>query len=899
MGLKRVRRGVAVLVCAVAAVPFAQTARAAVGPGADVIAGTPLPALPEVQRSIGLAAAPGYVAYDDRPLDQYADSTMTLHRVSDGAAIRDIPIPDSATEFRPVLSGDAVVRVIPAADGWRAGQYVVDDLVTGAERSRITIPSGDGVLADTAAGLLVRRPAFGDPHSEHILEPDGTDVEVGGTQQGWGPVGASDATTVFQSVGGRMWAIDVASGQHRDLGAAPGLFLSAWPTPHRVYWSDQYWDGDWPMTLHWSDRDGGNPGSATFVPSQRVDRFLPLGDGLAVETATGANRFSMAPFDVTTGQVGAPLATEVTSAAPTGDGSLALSVADTTRGHVELLEPGQAAPRTVAEFQPEYERARGIALDGDTVTVDVGDPFSTSPGPLLANTLGDTDWEPTPTPPGPSPSPYVPPTSWTATQDGTTWTWHTDAPVITATGTTGSVTAPCAGPDPTRGSGKFVVRGRWALVGCAGQDWIVDLSGRTADWPVPEPAGNVGVELGIGFLAVGSYRTVAPGEDYAVLTVHELSAQHESRVYGPLAGVSRPPNPAFVLDAGGSPRIAYLDGGLQPRMITLDWLPDYGPLDTAGPAITATGGSDVVSADLPIQATWTATDDTNGALPGSGVASYDVRYRAGSSTDWITPDDLQGTTATSASIPSADGQTACWSVRARDDDGNVGNWSADRCVTTDRTAPIVSNPSAGPSVVAAVTSTSVTFGYAARDASGVASYDVSYRLAGRGGALGPVVAPAAWQHTTSTSQRLTVTPGGEACFSVRARDRAGNVSVSSAWSCAAVPLDDRSMAAGPGSALLTSAGALGRTVIKLVRSGARVTLAAQQGSRVAVIAIAGPGQGSVDVYAGGGKIGHISLAAPTWRRVTTLLPMHPFTGTVVINSVATAPSEIDGVAVLR
>jgi hypothetical protein len=33
--------------------------------------------------------------------------------------------------------------------------------------------------------------------------------------------------------------------------------------------------------------------------------------------------------------------------------------------------------------------------------------------------------------------------------------------------------------------------------------------------------------------------------------------------------------------------------------------------------------------------------------------------------------------------------------------------------------------------------------------------------------------------------------------------------------------------------------------------------------------------------------------------VTTLLPMHPFTGTVVINSVATAPSEIDGVAVLR
>ena len=144
-----------------------------------------------------------------------------------------------------------------------------------------------------------------------------------------------------------------------------------------------------------------------------------------------------------------------------------------------------------------------------------------------------------------------------------------------------------------------------------------------------------------------------------------------------------------------------------------------------------------------------------------------------------------------------------------------------------------------------------------------------------------------------------VAAGGQACFSVRARDRAGNVSTPSAWACAAVPLDDRSMSASSGTARHLQLGALGGTSTGLTRSGAYVALAGQQGRQLALIALQGPGQGSVDVWAAGVKVGHVNLAYGTWRRVVVLLPVRPFRGTVMVNSVATTESRIDAVAVLR
>jgi hypothetical protein len=56
------------------------------------------------------------------------------------------------------------------------------------------------------------------------------------------------------------------------------------------------------------------------------------------------------------------------------------------------------------------------------------------------------------------------------------------------------------------------------------------------------------------------------------------------------------------------------------------------------------------------------------------------------------------------------------------------------------------------------------------------------------------VVPSGWAATTARSRALTLARGHEYCFSVRARDRAGNLSAWSAERCTAVPLDDRDLA---------------------------------------------------------------------------------------------------------
>jgi GH25 family lysozyme M1 (1,4-beta-N-acetylmuramidase) len=86
---------------------------------------------------------------------------------------------------------------------------------------------------------------------------------------------------------------------------------------------------------------------------------------------------------------------------------------------------------------------------------------------------------------------------------------------------------------------------------------------------------------------------------------------------------------------------------------------------------------------------WSSTDS------GSGVASYDVRYRSarydggfGAETAWQT-----ATSATSAAFTGSPGTTYCFSARARDRSGNVSAWSGETCTelpVDDRTLAAVS-----------------------------------------------------------------------------------------------------------------------------------------------------------------------------------------------------------------
>ncbi|MCB7138173.1 hypothetical protein [Cellulosimicrobium marinum] len=69
--------------------------------------------------------------------------------------------------------------------------------------------------------------------------------------------------------------------------------------------------------------------------------------------------------------------------------------------------------------------------------------------------------------------------------------------------------------------------------------------------------------------------------------------------------------------------------------------------------------------------------------------------------------------------------------------------------------------------------------YAARDGgSGVATYDVVYKIGVTGQGYGPWIRPAEWQGTTATSLSIGLEASDHVCFAVRARDRAGNLS---AW----------------------------------------------------------------------------------------------------------------------
>jgi hypothetical protein len=135
---------------------------------------------------------------------------------------------------------------------------------------------------------------------------------------------------------------------------------------------------------------------------------------------------------------------------------------------------------------------------------------------------------------------------------------------------------------------------------------------------------------------------------------------------------------------------------------------------------------------------------------------------------------------------------------------------------------------------------------------------------------------------------------------VRARDYLGNLSAWSAPICSVAPEDDRALTSAGSVTRSTSTLAFQGTTTILRANGAYLTKATEAGQRIALVAIRGPGQGRVDIYHAGVKIGTVALAATTTSRVVTYLPTTVFrTGALKIVSTSTASATIDGVALLR
>jgi len=503
-------------------------------------------------------------------------------------------------------------------------------------------------------------------------------------------------------------------------------------------------------------------------------------------------------------------------------------------------------------------------------------------------------------------------TSWTDTTrrllDGT-WLWTAPDAAGTMNGTdlsggepprTAEVPPSCLG----RGQDVLTVVGRWALAECGSGLDVIDLWGVMQPWTVPAEHGYV--QLGDGFAAwVDITPDPAGGPSTITLDVAGLGVDHTVHTYGPLRGNSYPPGPGYAVDGSGSPDLVYADPSSRVRHVHLDWLqaapltrPDStAPTPTSAPVLDPAVRS---GRAVTVTPSWTYVDPEVPHEPASGLASFDVRYRAhpaNTDTPWVEPADWQSLPDASVTSVLNPGQGRCFQARARDANGNLSEWTAPACSYVDDASPTLDAAGGSAPLVRQVVG-SLTYTFGASDDYGVASYDVGVRSAARGKDLG------AWQTRWTGTRRTTVSvhagPGTERCFRFRARDVAGNTSRWSPMRCSTLPVDDSELAAKGQVARETLDIAIVGTYSELEKRGASLILPDQTGRSVAVWVIRGPYQGPVDVYAGGRRLGRIDMTARWQRRaVVQLTSAKPWSGPVRLVSVSRKPARIDALAVIR
>jgi hypothetical protein len=199
------------------------------------------------------------------------------------------------------------------------------------------------------------------------------------------------------------------------------------------------------------------------------------------------------------------------------------------------------------------------------------------------------------------------------------------------------------------------------------------------------------------------------------------------------------------------------------------------------------------------------------------------------------------------------------------------------------------------------TSTRVVVAYVGADTgSGVINYDLSVRTAAWNRSFTAYRALA----TARTLRSLVVTgkPGTQYCFRVRARDRAGNVSVWSAAACIAVPLDDRALTATSRSwTSSVSTSSFLRTIKSAHRLGASLRLSGAKGDRVAVVVTDCPGCGSVSVFINGSRVKTIATASSRVRYRVVAVTSRTAVKAMVVTLRTTSSRRVlvDGLAIIH
>jgi hypothetical protein len=212
----------------------------------------------------------------------------------------------------------------------------------------------------------------------------------------------------------------------------------------------------------------------------------------------------------------------------------------------------------------------------------------------------------------------------------------------------------------------------------------------------------------------------------------------------------------------------------------------------------------------------------------------------------------------------------------------------------DNTAPSVSS---GP-LAAFTVVPRISFSYIGHDSgSGVATFDVRYRQASSSGGFGAYDYPSGWQYLAANQVSLGAAKGSTYCFSVRARDRAGNTSGWSPERCTAVPLDDRNLTASTGWAHSTANAYYAGTMSNAVSTGRTLTRTGVHAKKIALLATTCTGCGAVAIYWNGRLIKTVSLKASTthYKQVIVVWTFsNVSSGTIVIKTLNSGRSYIDG-----
>lgn len=186
--------------------------------------------------------------------------------------------------------------------------------------------------------------------------------------------------------------------------------------------------------------------------------------------------------------------------------------------------------------------------------------------------------------------------------------------------------------------------------------------------------------------------------------------------------------------------------------------------------------------------------------------------------------------------------------------------------------------------------------------SAVANYDVRWRRARWDGVYEAWKRPAGWQATANLDAPLGMKRGFTYCVSVRARNRAGQLSAWSGGRCLTRALDDRRLSPSSGWTARKGAKFYAGTFRVTTRKGATLTRTGARVKRVGVVATTCRVCGVVNVLVDGKKVGRVNLASPTFRRrqVRMLPPFKLERGTVTVKVRSSGKRvQIDGIVISR